>query len=291
MLRDRNQVRRIVVSRGGRRCVRRPSRRAQLSEEPPPGLVFDRYGVRDAGNSEVPETARGADSHTRRRLVARAVRVGPKRPDLTHNSVSCTSAPHRRAPVRQAGSSCRAQQHSAAPPRCSDRLRHVVKMCRVGVRRAGDLTGWHSPLSYGLGDESFGPTCTLRAVGTGGGHRWRVAHRLSPLACFSLTKSTEPRGNNILFMKRKKRNRAALGSSDTRKDHRLGAFAGASLKLVDIGPMTQATFYPWNAHNRSASSSNMSPSSYCRRPEIPGGVHHFRRRPPLPPVPPGPRNT
>ena len=59
-------------------------------------------------------------------------------------------------------------------------------------------------VSYGFVDESFGPARALRAVGTARGQRWRVAHRLSPLACLSSTNSTGPA---TLCSRRKRRER------------------------------------------------------------------------------------
>ena len=126
-------------------------------------------------------------------------------------------------------------------------------------------------LSRGFVDESFGPSRALRAVWTARGQRWRVAHRLPPLACLSPTNSTGPATPCLQQRTTRKDRTAFVCSRHSRESHSPGTLTDARLDFSDIGPMTEATahqhppsatrLYAWAARNRSVLSSNKSVSS------------------------------
>ena len=106
-------------------------------------------------------------------------RVAGRRDDRVRALFRCRQAARRSARTAAA----RAPRHAVRDPE--------PDCACLGVLPAEGRQRVTEP-SYGFVDESFGPARALRAVGTVRGQRYRVAHRLPPLACLSPTKSTGP---------------------------------------------------------------------------------------------------
>ena len=90
-------------------------------------------------------------------------------------------------------------------------------------------------LSRGFVDESFGPSRALRAVWTARGQRWRVAHRLPPLACLSPTNSTGSATPCLQQRSTRKDRTAFVCSRHSRESHSPGSLTDARRPWTGAG--------------------------------------------------------